>query len=51
MILAELIKEVISKMPEDKNVEITFEVGLMSDGRTINDCSKNRIKFTITNRK
>jgi len=52
MILSKFIKEVISSLPtEDLNIGITFELGLMADGKTINDASKNRVKFSITNGK
>lgn len=51
MLLSEFIKEVCKSFPEELEVGITFEVGLMSDGKTINDASKNRVKFSITNKK
>jgi hypothetical protein len=47
MELKELIKEVIDVCPKDLDIGITFEVGLMSDGRTICEQSKNRVKFSI----
>jgi hypothetical protein len=52
MILNKFIKEVIKSLPkEDLEVGITFEVGLEADGKTINNESKNRVKFSITNKK
>ena len=51
MELKDFIKEVIKTLPDGKDVGITFELGLMSDGKTMNDKSKNRVKFSITNRK
>lgn len=51
MDLKTLIKTVIESFPKELEVGITFEVGLMSDGKTINDQSKNRVKFSITNKK
>ena len=52
MILSDFMKEVINSLPKkDLDIGITFEVGLENDGKTINSESKNRIKFSITNKK
>lgn len=51
MLLSEFIRCVCESFPKELETEITFEVGLMSDGKTINDESKNRVKFSITNKK
>ena len=52
MILSKFIKEVINSLPkEDLEIGITFEVELDGNGKTINDASKNRVKFSIRNKK
>jgi hypothetical protein len=50
MKLKEYIRMCVDVMPKDKDVGITFEVGLLSDGQTISEQSKNRVKFSITNK-
>ena len=47
MILSDFIKEVANSFPENLEVGITFEVGLEADGKTINDKSQNRVKFSV----
>ena len=47
MLISELIKTVIDEIPEYLNVGITFDIGIEADGKTINECSLNRIKFSI----
>jgi len=47
MELKELIQSVCKEIPEELDAGITFEIGLNSDGKTINQNSLNRIKFSI----
>jgi len=51
MELKDYIKQIIEACDKDLEVGITFEVGLRNDGKTIDDESKNRVKFSITNKK
>lgn len=51
MQLKDFIQTILNELSNKLEYGITFELGLENDGKIINQDSKNRIKFSIKNKK